>query len=255
MYYVYELIDPRNSKVFYVGKGKNKRMYWHINSVKRNSNESKKINLSKFNIINNILLEGYKDVNYKIIFKSENEELCFKKEMDQIKFYGLSNLTNITPGGVGNRISGISWEERHGKEYSLKRKLSLSKRMKGNTITKGVSPWNKGKTGYTINRSDEAKKNSADGIRNSKKHKDVMKSEIVRKKISDGTKKAMDNKEIREKCAYWKGKKQSKEMVEKRNKKVSLALKGVPKSDEHKRKLKEAWKKRKERNNLVRKII
>ena len=29
MYYVYKLIDPRNQKTFYVGKGINNRMYKH----------------------------------------------------------------------------------------------------------------------------------------------------------------------------------------------------------------------------------
>jgi len=29
-YYVYALIDPRNKKVFYVGKGKGNRIYAHV---------------------------------------------------------------------------------------------------------------------------------------------------------------------------------------------------------------------------------
>ncbi len=30
-YYVYTLIDPRDNKIFYVGKGKGNRVFYHIN--------------------------------------------------------------------------------------------------------------------------------------------------------------------------------------------------------------------------------
>ena len=35
MYYVYALIDPRNNKIFYIGKGLNNRMYVHLQLAKR----------------------------------------------------------------------------------------------------------------------------------------------------------------------------------------------------------------------------
>jgi hypothetical protein len=35
MFYVYELIDPRDGKVFYVGKGKGERAWQHEIDVRR----------------------------------------------------------------------------------------------------------------------------------------------------------------------------------------------------------------------------
>lgn len=32
-YYVYRLIDPRNGQTFYVGKGKNNRVFAHVNQA------------------------------------------------------------------------------------------------------------------------------------------------------------------------------------------------------------------------------
>jgi len=32
-YYVYALIDPRNNKPFYIGKGKDNRIYNHVNNA------------------------------------------------------------------------------------------------------------------------------------------------------------------------------------------------------------------------------
>ena len=36
-YYVYELTDPRDGSVFYVGKGKGERVYSHVREFKRKS--------------------------------------------------------------------------------------------------------------------------------------------------------------------------------------------------------------------------
>lgn len=36
MYYVYELIDSKTNKVFYVGKGQKNRMYDHVRKAKSN---------------------------------------------------------------------------------------------------------------------------------------------------------------------------------------------------------------------------
>ena len=95
MYYVYELIDPRNNKPFYVGKGKKRRMYVHESMVRRNKKFS---NMHLFNKINQILNHD-KKIRYNIIKNdlSENEAYILEKRV--IKNYGLKNLCNIKPGG------------------------------------------------------------------------------------------------------------------------------------------------------------
>lgn len=100
MYYVYELIDPRDNKVFYVGKGKHKRMYSHYNRIK-NGYGSHNIFLERK--IKKIINENLKP-KCKKIFESENEEECFNKETERIKEIGRVNLCNLTNGGEG--VSG-----------------------------------------------------------------------------------------------------------------------------------------------------
>ncbi|GJQ43921.1 MAG: hypothetical protein JETCAE03_34190 [Ignavibacteriaceae bacterium] len=96
-YYTYELIDPRDNKVFYVGKGTNKRMYSHYASVKngnimRNENFSQKLK----ELVDNNLKPIYKKV-----IETNIEQEAFDKEIELIKQYGKNNLCNLTDGGEG----------------------------------------------------------------------------------------------------------------------------------------------------------
>jgi hypothetical protein len=34
-YYVYQLTDPRTGRPFYVGKGKNRRAWWHVETARK----------------------------------------------------------------------------------------------------------------------------------------------------------------------------------------------------------------------------
>ena len=47
-YYTYTLIDPRNEKIFYVGKGQKTRMYDHENAVQRGMIPNKKERINEF---------------------------------------------------------------------------------------------------------------------------------------------------------------------------------------------------------------
>lgn len=91
-FYVYQLIDPRNNKVFYVGKGKDKRMYEHEKEAKRNKKHPKCI------IINEILDLGYK-IEYKVVKEFDDEVQAYQFEKELIDKIGLQNLTNCIPGG------------------------------------------------------------------------------------------------------------------------------------------------------------
>lgn len=182
-YYVYKLIDPRNSKIFYIGKGQKKRMYQHVKDVQcgRTPNNNKKLN----NKIKKILKLGLK-VKYKKLFITENEQAAFNKEIKIIKEIELKNLCNLTEGGEGNigrkftkkhkqKISeskkGITFSKEHKKKISealkgrvltekTKEKISNSKKGNNGLLGKSLSeehrkniarslkgriPWNKGK--------------------------------------------------------------------------------------------------------------
>jgi hypothetical protein len=96
LHYVYELIDPRNGIVFYVGKGKNNRYLKHLYEAKRTTIQTKRLNK-----IRSILKSGYSSYNHKIIFSSYDETLVFQKEIEIISKYGIENLCNLTEGGTG----------------------------------------------------------------------------------------------------------------------------------------------------------
>lgn len=97
-FYVYQLIDPRDNKVFYVGKGQDKRMYQHEKEAKKNNKHPKCI------IINEILALGY-NITYKIVQEFDDEVAAYKYEKELIDKIGLKNLTNCIPGGTFTRFT------------------------------------------------------------------------------------------------------------------------------------------------------
>ena len=102
-YYVYELIDPRNGLSFYVGKGKNDRMYDHERDT-----INKKLfykNRYLFFKIRKILTSGL-SIKYNKILENIDEKTALAEEIIQIKNYGRKNngtgiLCNMTDGGEG----------------------------------------------------------------------------------------------------------------------------------------------------------
>ncbi len=88
-YYVYLLIDPRDGKVFYVGKGKGGRCFDH--SAKDDGVEK----ASKIAEIESAGLTPQVDI---IRHGLENEAEAFLVESAVIDALGLTNLTNIAPG-------------------------------------------------------------------------------------------------------------------------------------------------------------
>lgn len=96
-YYVYHLIDERNNKVFYVGKGCHNRMYKHVDSVKKGKIFK---NTKLYNKINKILKEN-KKILYEKVFETDIEQEAFNYEIYEIKRIGKENLCNLTDGGDG----------------------------------------------------------------------------------------------------------------------------------------------------------
>lgn len=91
-WYVYELINPINGNVFYVGKGTGNRIDQHEREA------AKGVCSKKCNKINYIIKRGHKIKKQKVALFWD-EQAAYDHETDLIAQYGLSNLTNIMAGG------------------------------------------------------------------------------------------------------------------------------------------------------------
>lgn len=92
-YYVYVLIDPRDSKIFYIGKGKGNRIFSHITCALETNDDCYRLNL-----IQEILNER-ENIEYYILrhgLKTEKEAL--EIESACIDLIGLDHLTNQVKG-------------------------------------------------------------------------------------------------------------------------------------------------------------
>ena len=92
-YYIYLYSDPRDGKAFYVGKGKGRRCYAHLNAT----GESAKVKK-----IQEILARGEKP-RIEILARELNEEAAFLAEAVAIDAFGLRNLTNEVAGHRGGK--------------------------------------------------------------------------------------------------------------------------------------------------------
>jgi hypothetical protein len=98
-YYVYQLIDPRNNKVFYIGEGKGKRAHSHLNFTSGCNNPHKdriikKIQDSGQQVIVEIVRDG--------LTKSQSIQL----EAELINQIGIDNLSNICRNANPPMLSG-----------------------------------------------------------------------------------------------------------------------------------------------------
>jgi len=86
-WYVYELVDPRNDQIFYVGKGCGDRMHQH-------GCASDKCNKKKTEKIREI---GSNNVIRRKIAEFEDEQKAYKRESDRvIELFDTGHLTNIS---------------------------------------------------------------------------------------------------------------------------------------------------------------
>jgi len=101
-WYVYNLIDPRNEQVFYVGKGFGQRMFVHkcraLKWVK--DNKKNKVNAKLYHKILSILAEHNDYIALKV-FETFDEKEALYYETQEIACYGIENLCNLTLGGEG----------------------------------------------------------------------------------------------------------------------------------------------------------
>ena len=91
-FYVYELVDPRDGTVFYVGKGQKNRIDAHEREA------AKGVHSRKCDRIRSIWASSG-EVERHIVSRHEDENEALRAEFDLIASYGLVNLTNVLPGG------------------------------------------------------------------------------------------------------------------------------------------------------------
>lgn len=89
-YYTYMLIDPRNNKPFYVGKGMGNRAYTHLEF------KSGSTNPHKDNIITKLYSLDMKPI-VEILEHYDSENDAYTAEAKLIETIGLENLSNIVP--------------------------------------------------------------------------------------------------------------------------------------------------------------
>lgn len=114
MFYVYVLARP-SGKPFYVGKGKDARVFYHEQEARSGHK------CHKCNVIRKIWRNGGEVQRYTV-FTTDDEQEAFKYEKELIALYGRSNLCNQTDGGEGS--SNYPEEARAKKSASLKKALS-----------------------------------------------------------------------------------------------------------------------------------
>ncbi len=112
MNYVYLLSDPRDGKVFYVGKGKGNRIFNHLDDYSSNPKSSmiKSIRNSGFEPKMEILVHGCDELTVK------------KVEASVIDLIGKDNLTNAVRGYESTEFGRMDINQINGK-YSKKKVL------------------------------------------------------------------------------------------------------------------------------------
>ncbi|HET7116084.1 MAG TPA: hypothetical protein VFI29_06320 [Hanamia sp.] len=103
-YYVYGLIDPRTNLIFYIGKGKGKRVLQHFKEKLRVQS-----NTEKLQIIEEIQKAGL-EADHIIISENLNEASALLLERLLVyrfgrKIFGEGILSNIVPGGKWSKES------------------------------------------------------------------------------------------------------------------------------------------------------
>ncbi len=130
MYYVYQLVDPRNNQPFYIGKGKGRRAKTHLWVIPETRN------VYKENKIASIRDAGFEP---KIEYIAENiidEDLAYNIETSMIKKYGRKGydqngiLTNICLDNRPPNHKGKTYEEIYGIEKAKEQRELRSKLQK-----------------------------------------------------------------------------------------------------------------------------
>ncbi len=104
-FYVYFLRDPRNGRVFYVGKGQGSRIFNHVACALETEYSSDKID-----VIKSIVSDGF-EVEHFVLRHGLDEASAFEVEAALIDFVGISNLSNLQGGHYSSDFGIKSTDE------------------------------------------------------------------------------------------------------------------------------------------------
>lgn len=175
MYYVYQLVDPRDNQPFYIGKGKGRRAYSHLRENPDTRNQYKE------NKIAAIRKDGYEPIVEMIAENIIDEGLAYSIEEQLIARYGRKGyekngiLTNVCPNSRPPNHRGKTYEEIYGDRADEQRQL----RARIQKAQGGYGP----KT-----HTNETKKKISERISNLHANRDCSHSEKTKIKISEAKK-------------------------------------------------------------------
>lgn len=179
IYYVYEIIDPRNNEIIYVGKGKNNRYLTHEKIAKYNK---KPINAKLNNKLKKIIKLNLKPI-YVFINKNLSEDDAYNIENETTINIGLDNLCNLKHGGTNGAKFSEETRNKMKKAAALRDKscYSNSERNKKISIAKtGISPSEKTKEKIRKHHEEHLKGKTYVEIYGEKKAKEI-KEKIAQK--------------------------------------------------------------------------
>ncbi len=101
-YYVYLYVDPRDDRVFYVGKGKGSRILAHLYDL----NESEKVS-----VIRDLQLQGLEPQLEILVHGLDNESDALRIEAAAIDLLGKNALTNRVCGWESQLVGRSSLQE------------------------------------------------------------------------------------------------------------------------------------------------
>lgn len=111
-WYTYELVDPTNGEIFYVGKGKGKRAQQHSLLAKRGRPSP------KYDKIREMLSRGVELITVKLK-EFADEKAAYAHEKEHIAQLGLHRLANVTAGGGSPKAMTFEQKmERYGTRWA-----------------------------------------------------------------------------------------------------------------------------------------
>jgi hypothetical protein len=132
MYYVYQLVDPRNNQPFYIGKGKGRRANTHLWQIPETRN------VYKENKIASIRKDGLEPEIEYIAENIIDESLAYTIESALIKKYGRKGyekngiLTNVCPDNRPPNHKGKTYKEIYGQNWQNEILKRISTKEKNN---------------------------------------------------------------------------------------------------------------------------